>query len=260
MYSLKIYSITINTIILLAVVFTCMGSLRVVASSKVPIADTTREQVNDAQLVGLFEKLCRQISFTGRNYTVGGTISIDDKAEPAERMDHVVFLFCRQGDEFYYRLGKTVTVNAGGSYLYIDNGNKKIMLSQQKAVVDGTGLSQLTNMAANIKLENYRISSKIAGPDQTISLINERHVSCKEYAVKFDRRNMKIKSLYIRLTDQADPFNQNKEKIVKVSLSQWQPEANVNKYLTKDQVIVATKRGWKTVGEFSNYQLVNMSN
>ena len=217
-----------------------------------------RAPMPDKTLLAKFELLCKKMNNVGDNYTLAGEININDKTDPAGKMNHVGFLFCKQGDEFYYRLGNTVTMNEGGVYLFIDNHTKRIMISGKKQVVYDGGLKQLANLGANIQSENYRMISKTTGDEQTISLINEHHISCKQYSLTFNKHSMQIKRLYMRLSNFNDPLRTDNEKIVDVAISRWDASADISKYPTKNSVIKNVNGDWKTAEGFKNYRLIKM--
>jgi len=212
----------------------------------------------DKALLDKFNLLCKKMADVQGDYTLGGVINIVDKANPADKMDHVEFLFCKKGDEFYYKLGETLSLNEQGSYIYIDKPSKRVLLSSQKQVAYDPGFRQFADMTATIKSENYHLVSTINGNEQTISLINEHHISCKQYSLTFDKRSMMIKRLYMRLTDFAEPTRKDKEKIVDVSISRWDRTADLGMYLSKNKVIKKFNGRWKTVNEFRDYQLVKI--
>jgi hypothetical protein len=202
--------------------------------------------------------LCKKISNVSGNYTIGGIIDINDEANPADKITHAAFLFSKKSDKFYYRLGATVSINQPGIYLYIDNQAKSIMVSPQKQVLFDTGLKGLADMGANIKSENYKIVSRVTGDDQTITLINEHHISCKEYAITFNRHNMRIKRLYMRLTNFNDPLRTDNEKIVDVTISQWNNKADMTKNLSANSVVKSVNGKWMTLNGYKIYRLITM--
>jgi len=212
----------------------------------------------DKALLARFEAVCKEIGNIKGSYTLGGVMSVDDKANAGNKMQNVQFLFCKQGDDFYYQLGTTATLNGQGVYLYINHQTKRVIVSQQKQTIYDMGFKQFSDMAANIASEHYKLVSKITGDEQTISLINEQHISCKQYSVSFNRHNMKIRRLYMRLSNPVDPLRTDNEKIVDVSISKWDSTADLSKYLSKNRVIKNINGGWKTVNEFKNYQLIKM--
>lgn len=212
----------------------------------------------DPVLLGKFELLCKQIARTEGNYTLGGEINIVDKANPDDQMDHVPFLFCKRNNEFYYRLGKTATINEQNAYIYIDYLAKSIWVSPQKRVVYDIGMQSFADLGGKIKSEHYRLTSKINGDEQTFSLINEHHISCKEYTIICNKNNLKIKRLYMRLTNFNDPLNADKEKKVTVSIFKWNDTADLTQYLTKDKVIKQMNGRLKAINEFKDYRLIQM--
>lgn len=209
-------------------------------------------------LLQKFALLCQKIRDVKGDYTLAGVITISDRANPAENMDRVPFLFCKSGSEYYYQLGTTTTLNESGNYIYIDHRNKRILVSGQKPLVYDSGVKGLGDLGAQLKFEHYKVESKISGGDETISLTNEHHISCKQYAIMFDRRSMKIKKLYLRLSNLSDPLRTDNEKIISVSITEWTKTAVLSKYLMKEQVIRSVRGEWETTAPFKQYRLTKM--
>ena len=214
--------------------------------------------IRDGLILARFETVCKKMTDVKGNYTLGGVMNIIDKAAPATDMKNVDFLFCKKRDEFYYKLGTTTTINEQDAYLYIDYKTKTVMLSQKKEVNYDEGLKQFSGLAAKLRGEDYKVIDKVEGNNETISLVNEQHISCKLYAVTFDTRSLKINRLRMRLTNQSDPLRTDNEKTVDVSISQWDSYADLSKYLTKNKVVRNAGKRWETVNEFKNYRLVKM--
>lgn len=207
----------------------------------------------DAALVNKFKQVCKGFGSIKNDYTLAGVINIKD---PAVKPESVKFTFCKQRDEFYYLLGKTITLNGKGSYVVIDNQVHSILLSAQKKIEYGAdNLKQLTAMADNIRSENYQVTSKIKGQEQTISLVNEHHVSCKQYTITFNRSTLKVSHLYMRLSDFSAPLKKEKDKVVDVAITQWTQTADLQKYLTLNQVVVNKNGTWKGLNQYKNYRI-----
>ncbi|WP_413667266.1 hypothetical protein ACEN9X_22525 [Mucilaginibacter sp. Mucisp86] len=217
-------------------------------------ADTVgKSREADAALVNKFREVCKGFGSIKNDYTLAGVINIKD---PAVKPESVKFTFCKQRDEFYYLLGKTITLNGKGSYVVIDNQAHSILLSAQKKIEYGAdNLKQLTAMADNIRSENYQVTSTIKGQEQTISLVNEHHISCKQYTVTFNRSTLKVSHLYMRLSDFSAPLKKEKDKIVDVAITQWARTADLQKYLTPNQVIVNKNGTWKGLNQYKNYRI-----
>ncbi len=242
----------------LKIISTLYFMLLAVTAASAYARPTDTVPLPDKAVLNKFELVCKKMSDVKGNYTLGGIINIVDKASPANAMDHISFLFCKQGDEFYYRLGKTITLNAQGVYLYIDNQSKRIMVSSQKKVMYDAGMKQFADLGTNIQSEHYKVTSKIDGNEQTISLVNEHHISCKQYTITFNRSSLKVKYLYMRLTNLNDPLNKANEKVVTVNISKWDNTADISGYLSKNEVIKAINGGWRTAGRYKDYELLKM--
>jgi len=212
----------------------------------------------DKTLLNKFLLVCKTVDPNARTYTITGTISSLDKALPAKKMENVPFVLCKKEGQFYYRLGTTETINGNGAYLYIDHKARRVMLSAQKQVADGNGLSGLTAIAASLESENYKMNSMVKGDMQTISMINEYHVSCKEYAVTFNRRTLAVKRVYVRLSNSGDPLSKDKEKVIDVRITQWNTQADLSRYTSKNDMVKKDKYGWKMAPGYKSYKLVSM--
>jgi len=222
--------------------------------------DKTAKKSNapDQALLARFKQVCQQLDNFRGNYTMGGTVIVDDKSIPGNKADKVDYMFCKHGDEFYYQMGKTVTINEQGVYLYIDPATRTIMLSPQKKVNYETRLKQFADVATTISSENYTMSRSISGNEETISLINEHHISCKQYSITFDKRTLKIRRLYTRLTNIHDPSRTDNEETIEVLISRWDDTADLSGFLTKDRIVKNIKGRWVVSNAYKNYRLVNM--
>jgi hypothetical protein len=224
-----------------------------------PLIDSAgKNKLSENALLNKFKQVCKQFNGNKKNYTLAGIMNVHDKRNPDTEMKNVNFLFCKSGGDFYYRVGQTVTINEQGLYLFIDQGSKAITLTKQKTIsYDQGGFKQFGDLAASIKSENYTISSKVVGDQQTISLINEHHISCKQYALTFNKATLKISHLYMRFTNFNYPEAEN-DQVVDIDISQWNDTANLNAYMSKNKVVKYINGDWKTLNEFKNYRVVKM--
>jgi hypothetical protein len=231
--------------------------LNLPAQTQSGLARSGVNQSPDQVLVAKFEQVCRQFSNFKGNYTLAGIINISGVALP---MKNIPFRFCKQGKEFYYLLGKTITLNESGCNLYIDRQSKSILVSRQKEIrYQENAMSQFGKLAEKISSENYTISNRITGSQQTISLVNEHHVSCKEYTVTFNKATLKISRLYMRLSSLDAPgTTAGRDKIVDVAVTEWSHTANLRSYLSVAKVAVLQNGNWIARNEFKNYHVVQM--
>jgi hypothetical protein len=236
-------------------VFMLLAACHCTAFDK-PVERTTDN--DDSVLVKKLATLCHNLRTVATNFTQAGVITITDKAAKDHQTENLDFIFCKRGDQFYYKLGNAVMLNESGIYLYIDLKNKTILITPQKPVVYDAVLKRFADLAATLKSEKYTISSSESGNEQTISLLNEHHITCKQYALTFDKQSLKISKLYIRLTNISAPLRTDNEKIITARINRWDDTANLNEFLTATKVIKTVKGRWILADTFKNYQLVNM--
>lgn len=215
-----------------------------------------KDPVYNKALLAKFQALCKKYDTVQQNYTLEGVMNIENKADTAGRMSNVDFLCCREGNAFYYRLGQTETINANGLYLYIDNQAKTILISAQKTVLEKNGPKAFAQLGASLKGEYYQLLSQTNGASQTITLLNEQHVSCKQYSVTFDTLNLKMKRIYVRLSNAQEPLRKDNEQVIDVSVSRWDDTADIRKYVSKAGIVKRVGEEWKLAEKYADYNLI----
>jgi len=221
-------------------------------------SNITSQRQTAFDTLAIFKKLCSQISDYKGAYTLAGVINIKNPTNPALEVKNVSFLFCKSGSEFYYKLGTTETLNENGVYLYIDHDRRNIMFSAQKQVAYDQGPLKTPDVSAMLKSEHYRLLSSARGDERTITLLNEHHVSCKQYSLTFDNADLKLRRLFMRLTNLSDPGDQSTEEVVDVRIIQWDKTADLARYLTKNQVVRISGKNISGTGIFKNYKVIKM--
>ncbi len=231
-----------------------------VAQVKVALADTAfKHKVYDQQLLNKFEKLLARYDTLKTNYTIAGSITAVDKADTGKKMMRdVPFFYCKQGDSFDYRMGEAEIINANGLFIKIDRQEKSIILSAQKKIVDSQGQQMIQGLSAGLRSEQYNLVSRENGGQETISLINEHHITCKQYSVTFDTAGMKIDRIYMRLTNIQDPLRKDNEKIVDMKISRWESTTDFEKYGFEGRVLEHHGNVIKPIAEYSTYRLIRM--
>ncbi|MGZ3890283.1 MAG: hypothetical protein ACXVI9_07245, partial [Mucilaginibacter sp.] len=219
----------------------------------------TRALVYDSKLLDQFESICKKYdSLSKGNYTMAGILNMTDGADTADRINHIAFAFCKAGQDFYYKMGHTEVVNEQGIYLFVDHDARKIIIGPHRGVQYGEpGIKPFASLGAGLRSEEYHLTGTRSGALQTISLINERHITCKQYSLTLDTASNQIKSIYARLTNFNEPLRKDKEKIIEVSLSEYDGKARLDRYLTPDDIIKGVGTSRKTTERFRDYQLIN---
>lgn len=211
----------------------------------------------DKTLLAKLDTVMHSVDFSRNAYTISGSISVSNKADSSENMNNANFLICKKGGEFYYREGPVETINEGGFYICIDKDTRKVIVSEQKEI----NAMSIINKAAirkAIESENYELRSIFHGPLQVISLVNEHHVSCKEYAMTFDTLTNKINRIYNRMTNLSDPLNKAKDKIIDIRINRCETDADLSLYPGKNKVLRKDGNKWILTSEYSKYKLLVM--
>lgn len=239
------------TFLLVAGPFLCAAAAeRADTSTKVTAAETA--------LLRKFALLAKQMDPSIKISTLAGTLRIADLPITAKSDVALPIVFSKQDGAFYYRLGTTETINAGGVYLQIDHQARQVAVSEQKAVYNTDGMKAFADLAGHMKDEDYKISTRYAGNMQTISFVNENHVSCKEYTITFNKATMAIRRIFMRLSDPINPLNSKAGKIVDMRVDEWSRQSRLSAYLTPGQVVHKVKGVWKLTDGYKNYRLIKI--
>ena len=224
----------------------------------VPKKDTIYpEPAYDPVLLKKFETICHLYDTVKNNYTISGMIDIVDHSDTTVKPAKLNFLICKQDDNFYYKLGNTVTVNAGGSYIYIDNQAKHILIGVQKSM-QADQIGSLAGIGKTLKSEYYKMSSSIKGSVETISLLNEQHISMKQYSIAYDTVTMQMKHIFLRLSNTDQPLRKDNEKTIDVTVDNWIFRANLDSYLVEKYVTKDSRGAWKPFGNYAGYELTQL--
>lgn len=166
--------------------------------------------------------------------TIAGTIDARDLADSSADM-HTEFMYSRNGNTAYYRIGETEMISLKEGYIAIVHDVKKIFLSPPKEVVNPVKVS-LNAEIASLKKEGYKVSRKPANALTEISLLNKTHITCREYHVAFDSTGV-IRKMNTRFTDPAEPKDRERDKLLDLNIHTWQNKANAE-LLRMDHYII----------------------
>lgn len=211
----------------------------------------------DPALLQKFREVIKSLDLKDKPYTCTGQISMMDKADTAGAIKGFNFVFSRNGNNCYYRLQDVEMLNAEHVYLVVDHANKRVVVSAQKEIKmpvlgDGGKLAEL------LQSEDYQLKDKVEGRSETLTALNEHHLSCKEYAVTYDTVSHKINRIYTRLSDITDVTNKDKDRIIDLRISTLTEEAAVSSYLNVKKVLRQSGGQWKLQPAFSNYELIKI--
>lgn len=222
--------------------------------SKAALKDSVFQARYDAHYLRNFTRLFKHYDTLKTNYTIAGRISVIDLADTTEKMDRVPFLFCKNGNAFYYKIGTTETINAEGVYLYIDHSAKNIILSVQKGITMST--FPMADMAKTLRAEEFEMAGKSSGSLETVTLNNPHHISCKEYVMTYDTTTWELRRMHAKLTNSQQPLTKGNEKLVEINFSQWNDASRLDRYLQVANVIHKSDGNWKLNAPYAGYELI----
>jgi hypothetical protein len=213
----------------------------------------------DAKLFGQYLKLYKKFDTVRANYSIAGTINVHDPVDSSGDMKNIPFLFCKRGAEFYYRLGVTETLNAGGKYVFIDNGAREIVVSVQKMVQVDQSPVAMADLGKSLHAEHYQLSSATAGVVRTIAFTNEHNAGCKQFSISYDTLTNTIRELKARMTNLRYPLRDDKDKRVKITFSAWTQVADLGKYAGIGNMLKQERGSWKVVNsvKYQGYKVIN---
>lgn len=217
----------------------------------------TPPKVFDNALLKRLDNVFKNLDFGRPAYTLSGTITVVNKEDSTENMKNVYFLISKKGGDFYYKEGETETINEEGVYIDINKQTNKVFISPQKQV-NTVSIIDVDKLKNALQSEKYNLTSKVTDGMQTISMLNEYHISCKEYALTFDTLNNKINRIYTRLTDIKDPLNKSKDKIVDIKITRLDNEARLEDYNTKNKIVYKSGKNWTLTARYSGYKLIQL--
>lgn len=220
-------------------------------------ADTVSNKlpIYDGALLKTFRTVIGQFSAAKKIYTLAGTITLINKADTAGNMSNVEFVICKSGDDFYYKQGAAESLNKDSLFLDINPAAKKVFLSAKREL-SPTGIIDSAKLTQALQNENYTLKSDTNNHYQTISLINEDHPSCKQYTITFDILTKRAVRMQVRLADQQNPSDKNKERTVDIKISKFVDSADIDMYKKVSQII--NKNGELT-GNYLNYKLITVN-
>jgi hypothetical protein len=211
----------------------------------------------DPLLLKKFNTLSDHMNSGAHACTYSGVMNIEDGSDTANTIKSLDFLFCRNGRNCYYKYGNTETINEDDTYLCIDHQLKKILWGKQKDI-DAPMVPDLKNLTQDLKGENYSLTCRNEGENQTLTFLNEKHLTCKEYAVSFDTTSLTVNRIYVRLTDIKDPMNHAKEKKVDIHFNSWKNQADLSAHPVPHHVLQMVGTVAHLNSLYKDYELIHL--
>jgi len=229
------------------------------SSAKIkPAKDSLNNHIAyDTALVKKFSDECKRFNMQSDPLTYSGIINITDGADTADHINNMRFLYSRIGNDYYFKNGDNETLNAQGVYLYIEHAQKRILISKQKEIPKAP-LPDMSGIADKMQSEHYSMQDKKNGGYETIALLNEHHITCKEYAITFDTLSQKMHSVTMRLSFFSDPLNKKKDKVISMVVNRYENKADVSVFPDKNKIVERNNDGWKLTDLYKGYKLIQI--
>lgn len=224
------------------------------SAAPAPEADgvhSMRDESALRQLIGVYAHMdsCQQF------YTAG-TMSAKDPSDSATNLN-TTYSFCRRGNEFYYQANDVETVALKDIYISVSKNTKKIFVAPARKVLPPFQMPA-DSLVQIWRAENYKITEEISNSKASVSMLNNRHISCKEYRFEYDPAAMVLKGTYMRLTNLQDPLNDQMDKEVRITVDRWQEGAIPQKLLQKETYLEKRNGDWEPAGAYSGYTLISL--
>jgi len=211
----------------------------------------------DPALLKKFEALSKLFGEDKKAYTYAGIVNIANGADSSHNIKNLNFLFCKDANSCYAKTGPTETYNGPGLYLYLEHSSKRAIISGEKKM-DTPLLPDMGKLTDNLQNEHYELKDSKAGPNETISLLNEHHISCKEYALTYDTLNHHVSRIYIRLTNLHWPMDKAKEKVMDIRFTRFDSSADVSAHMDINKIAYKDGDQWKLMAPYKNYELIRI--
>ncbi|MES2111915.1 MAG: hypothetical protein V4577_24375 [Bacteroidota bacterium] len=223
-----------------------------VAKSHKPLED-----VVDTALLRKFSGLLKTMDFNKNSFTYSGKYNITDGKDTTNNIHDLFFLFCRQGKNFYSKIGNNEIINENGINVYIEHDQKKIVISHNAYQIK-QGITDLGQLAGNIKGESYQLVNNVSGTCKKISLLNEHHITCKEMSVTYDTLTNTLSNIRLRLTDFSDPLNNKKDRAVGIDFTRLSDRSHMSSYPRIRDIIKYTNGKINAAPAYAAYELITL--
>lgn len=236
--------------------FAAIPSLRERFSKKEPVAARriviTENNEQDKKVLSELSGVLHAMD-TVTVITVNGFMDGVDLADSTSNMQSA-FCYSRQGNQGYYQLGSNEMISLTDAYIVVANDVKKIFVSRPKEVINPIRMPIKTEVDF-LAHESYKVSRRAEGALTRISLTNPTHASYREYTISFDTLNIVRKSV-MRMTDPEALTDPTKDKILTISISNWEVGAARKDLLRMDRYISRVNGEMVPAARLKGYEIV----
>ncbi len=233
------------------------SSLANLSKKPAAVSDTlSADNVYESALLEKFRKVSVALDAGKPECLIVGVINSANHADSSDAIENLNYIYSKKGDDFYYKLGHTETINTDNICVYIDNNSRKVIISPYTAP-PAAGFADSKQLLNGLQSDNYKMTHQIRGNQETISMINENHITLKEYMVSFDTSSLKPSRIFMRYSNPDQPERTDNEKVVEFRLTTLQDQSTIEKYITKPVVKKVDGR-YRLENQFKGYELIQM--
>ena len=190
------------------------------------------------------------------SYYLNGSLTAIDRIDSANALKDVPYIMCKNGQQFYLRIGQTETINNESNYLFIDHAVKKMLVGEARKIVQAPGIP-VNELYDYIKSEGFAFSKTVSNNRlSTITMLNPNHISYKELSVQYDSARKQVRKLFIRQAEVTDPMNADKEKWLTLNVKDWNDDPETAKYMGLQKFIQKKQDEWVSAHGYENYELI----
>lgn len=186
--------------------------------------------LSDQKFLAKLDRVAERMLSKRNQFFFTGTMLLPDPGPEEDRGKKVVFLFCSNGNSYYYKIGDMIFINDSGHITQIDTKAKKIFIHSQTENYTPE-IFDVSKIRSAISSGEYQISGSEDGAKETVTLLNENHATCKEYSITYDSASFDVLRFYTRLTDISRPEEDGHGKILEINVSSWRNSEQIEAFL-----------------------------
>jgi hypothetical protein len=219
----------------------------------------TKPTYTQTELVSRLEKALASLDRNKNELFFRGYMQVKEAGEASVLEEKPMdYLLIKRHQEFYYKIGNLEYFNTNKIGVLLNHDKQTISVLKK---VDPQALyfasPEVNKIPEIIKSEGYKISSIEEDGLQTVSLKNEMHFTCKEYAITFDTLSFLPKRISFRLTGNSNADQHSGERLLNLVFDEVRDQSLVENYLKKMPLKLA-KGKWEVAQDYKHYQLFGL--
>jgi len=226
------------------------------AASKTSLPKSKNVISYDTAVVNRLHKVSNWLNVDRPECLISGTIKIIQMADSAES-GQMKYLFSKNGSKSCYIYGEGELIVDGDLVFNIDHHLKRVLFTKKQFGSEFGQQNRFLDTKALIdayKKAHYKLKTYKSGSKQTISLLNDEHLSCTEYSVTFDTTSLKPEKLFVRMPNLEFLNDKSKDNILVIYLNQLSNSSQIQRY-NRSESIVTSQGNIRLEGLLKDYTL-----